>query len=489
MAATIATTPEKTAGLFIGGEWRPPVGGGSYTVFNPATGEPAGDFADAGPQDVEHAVAAAKRAFRDWAARSAHERSALLHRAADAMLAHSRELARIASTEMGKPVRESEGEVQYAAGFLRWFAEEAKRVYGETIPAAVPNKRHLVLRQPVGVAAAITPWNFPFAMITRKIGPALAAGCTVVLKPASQTPGSAVRLVDLLHEVGFPPGTVNLITSSRAAAIGEALLAHPDVAKITFTGSTEVGKVLLRQAASGVKRVSMELGGHAPFIVFADAELDKAVAGLVASKFRNGGQTCICPNRVYVEEPVAEAFTERLLDAVRALKVGDSLDPAVDIGPLVSEAAVNKVEEHVADAVAKGARLLLGGERLREGACARGCFYRPTVLGGVTPDMLVCREETFGPVVPLATFRTEEEAIRAANDTRYGLAAYFYTRDLARSIRVMEALEYGIVGCNDALPSAPHVPFGGFKESGIGREGGRQGIEEFLETKYVSIGL
>ncbi|HEX6971337.1 MAG TPA: NAD-dependent succinate-semialdehyde dehydrogenase, partial [Limnochordia bacterium] len=441
------------------------------------------------PDDAAAAVAAAKRAFREWSARSAHERAALLRKAAERMIAAADELARIACAEMGKPVREAAGEVRYAAGFLEWYAEEAKRVYGETIPAAATQKRHLVLRQPVGVVAAITPWNFPLAMVTRKLGPALAAGCTVVLKPAEQSPLSAVRLCELFAEVGIPPGTVNLITSSQPAPIGEALLFHPDVQKVTFTGSTEVGKVLLRQAADQVKRVSMELGGHAPFIIFADADLDQAVQGVIASKFRNAGQTCICANRIYVEAPVREAFAERLVAKVKALRVGPGSDPATEIGPLVDRSALEKVERHVADALAHGARLLTGGRRLSDGPLAAGNFYEPTVLDGVTPEMLVCREETFGPVAPLISFRTEEEVLAAANATRYGLAAYFYTRDLSRAVRMMEGLEYGVIGCNDGLPSVPYAPFGGFKESGIGREGGRHGIEAFLEVKYVSIGI
>lgn len=484
-----APLPETATGLFIGGRWTAARSARTYAVHNPATNAPIAQVADGDADDAAAAVAAAKAALREWSARPAHDRAALLRRAAELMLAATDELARTANAEMGKPVREAAGEVRYAAGFLEWFAEEAKRVYGETIPAAVPNKRHLVLHQPVGVVVAITPWNFPLAMVTRKLAPALAAGCTVVLKPAEQSPLSAVRLCELLAEAGFPPGTVNLITSYQPAAVGQALLGNPNVAKVTFTGSTEVGKILLRQAADQVKRVSLELGGHAPFIVFADADLDKAVDGVIASKFRNAGQTCICANRIYVQEPVREAFTERLLAKVKALNVGVGTDPAVDVGPLVDPAALAKVERHVADATARGARLLLGGERPKDPDLAPGNFYLPTLLADVTPEMLVCQEETFGPVAPLITFRTEEEAIAAANATRYGLAAYFYTRDLARAVRVMEALEYGVVGCNDGLPSVPHAPFGGFKESGIGREGGRHGIEAFLEVKYVSIGL
>lgn len=486
MNTTGAPTLARPCLLFIGGEWIASHNSCWYTITNPANGEPIGEVADAGQHDVSDAIAAARAAFPAWSARPAQERATILQRTAKLMLEASDDLARTATLEMGKPIREAAGEVRYAASFLEWFAEEAKRVYGETIPASVAGKRLLVLRQPVGVVAAITPWNFPLAMITRKLGPALAAGCTVVLKPAEQTPLSAIRLCRLLEQAGLPPGAVNLVTTSRPAAAGHMLTRHPDVAKITFTGSTEVGKLLLREAADQVTRVSLELGGHAPFIVFADANLEQAADGLIASKFRNSGQTCVCANRVYAQASILNTFTDLFLARVRALKVGSGLDQSVDIGPLVDANALSKVESHVADAVAKGARVLLGGARLGEEA---GYFYAPTVLGDVTPDMLVCHEETFGPVAPIMSFDTEEEVVRAANATRHGLAAYFFTRDLGRAVRVMEALEYGVVGCNDGLPSVAHAPFGGFKESGIGREGGRQGIDEFLEVKYVSIGI
>ncbi|SFG03915.1 succinate semialdehyde dehydrogenase [Planifilum fulgidum] len=480
----------KKYGLYIDGKWTPSGSRETFDVLDPATREVVGAAAEATPEDVKRAVDAAHRAFPGWASRPAKERSAILHNWYRLMLDHLDELAEGMTREQGKPLREARGEVQYAADFVQWYGEEAKRVYGETIPASFTDKRIWVLRQPVGVVAAITPWNFPAAMITRKIAPALAAGCTVVIKPAEQTPLTACRLVELMEEAGFPPGVVNLVTGSRPEPIGDALLQDPRVRKLTFTGSTEVGKILMKKAADTVKRVSLELGGHAPFLVFEDADLEAAAAEVAASKFRNAGQTCVCTNRIYVHESVAEAFTEALVRRVEAMKVGYGLEEGVDIGPLIDEQAVLKSERHVRDAVEKGARIAIGGSRCRlSGKLEKGTFFQPTVLVQVTDEMLVQREETFGPVAPVQTFRTEEEAIARANNTSYGLAAYLFTRDLSRAVRVMERLEYGIVGVNDGLPSVAQAPFGGFKESGIGREGGRHGMEEFLEAKYVSVKL
>lgn len=477
-------------GLYIDGKWTPSGSGETFEVLDPATKEVVGTAAEATTEDVKRAVDAAHRAFPHWSSRTAKERGAILHNWYRLMLEHLDELAEGMTREQGKPLAEARGEVQYAADFVQWYGEEAKRVYGETIPASFTDKRIWVLRQPVGVVAAITPWNFPAAMITRKIAPALAVGCTVVIKPAEQTPLTACRLVELMEEAGFPPGVVNLVTGRRPEVIGDALLQDSRVRKLTFTGSTEVGKLLMKKAADTVKRVSLELGGHAPFLVFEDADLEAAAGEVAASKFRNAGQTCVCTNRIYVHERVAEAFTEALVKRVEQMKMGYGLEEGVTIGPLIDEQGVAKAERHVRDAVEKGARIVTGGSRCRfSGKLEKGTFFQPTVLVNVTDDMLVLREETFGPVAPVQTFRTEEEAIARANDTSYGLAAYLFTRDLSRAVRVMEQLEYGIVGVNDGLPSVAQAPFGGFKESGIGREGGRHGIEEFLETKYVSVKL
>ncbi|MCL6577027.1 MAG: NAD-dependent succinate-semialdehyde dehydrogenase [Kyrpidia sp.] len=476
--------------MYVDGQWTPAGSGKTFEVYNPATGDVVGEVADASKEDVLRAVDAAHRAFPGWAAKTAKERSEILRRAYDLMVANLDELAVIMTTEQGKPLAEAKGEIQYAADFVLWYSEEAKRVYGETIPASFPHKRILVLRQPVGVVAAITPWNFPAAMITRKIAPALAAGCTVIVKPAKQTPLTACRLVEIFEEAGMPPGVVNLITGSRAAEIADTMLADERVRKITFTGSTEVGKQLMRKAADTVKHISLELGGHAPFLVFEDADIDAAAREVAASKFRNAGQTCVCTNRVYVHESIAEPFAEALAKRAAAMKVGNGLEEGVVIGPLIDRQAAEKVEEHVRDAVQKGARVVTGGHRLsRAGTKGEVHFFEPTVLLDVSDDMLVLYEETFGPVAPVQTFRDDEEAVRKANDTRYGLAAYLFTRDLSRAVRVAESLEYGIVGINDGLPSVAQAPFGGFKESGLGREGGRHGIEEFLEIKYVSLAL
>jgi succinate-semialdehyde dehydrogenase/glutarate-semialdehyde dehydrogenase len=432
---------------------------------------------------TEKAVAAAHAAFPAWAAKTAKERAVLLRRWHDLILLNAADLARLMTAEQGKPLAESKGEIAYAASFVEWFAEEAKRVYGDVIPGHQADKRILVLRQPVGVVAAITPWNFPAAMITRKVAPALAAGCTVVCKPATQTPFSALALAELAARAGLPPGVFNVVTGP-AREIGGVLTGDSRVRKLSFTGSTEVGKLLMAQCAKTMKKVSLELGGNAPFIVFDDADLDAAVTGAIASKYRNTGQTCVCANRLLVQAGVYDAFAAKLVAAVQKLRVGDGLAGETEQGPLIDDAALRKVEEHVADATGKGARIATGGKRHALG----GTFFEPTVLTGVTPAMMVAREETFGPVAPLFRFETEAEAIRMANDTEFGLAAYLYTRDLARSWRVSEALEYGIVGLNTGLISTEVAPFGGVKESGTGREGSKYGLLDYTEIKYVCIG-
>jgi succinate-semialdehyde dehydrogenase/glutarate-semialdehyde dehydrogenase len=473
--------------MYINGEWREAVSGKRKDVLNPATGEPVGSVPVGAREDVAAAIDAAHEAFRTWSKTTAMERSVLLYKAFEKLVAKADEIARILTSEQGKPLAEAKGEVMYAAEFMRWYSEEAKRIYGDTIPASVPNKRIMVIRQPVGVVGAITPWNFPVSMLTRKLGPALAAGCTVVLKPADYTPLTAVKLFQVLEEAGFPPGVVNLVTA-KGRDVGAEFLENPKLKKITFTGSTEVGKQLIAGSAKHVKRVSMELGGHAPFIVFDDADLDRAVDACIASKFRNTGQTCICANRIYVQDTVMDEFAAKLAEKTAKLKIGNGLEPGVEIGPLIDQAALEKVEEQVRDALAKGAKLVTGGRRYeREGL--NGAFYEPTVLSHVNGSMTICREETFGPVAPLISFATEEEVIAKANDTEYGLASYVFTRDLGRAFRVSESLEYGIVGLNDPLPSVAQAPFGGWKESGLGREGGRYGMEPFLEIKYISIGL
>jgi succinate-semialdehyde dehydrogenase/glutarate-semialdehyde dehydrogenase len=436
-----------------------------------------------GAEETRSAIAAAARALPSWAARTAKDRAGVLRRWFDLMLQHQEDLAMLMTAEQGKPLAESKGEISYAASFIEWFAEEGKRLYGDIIPGHQPDKRIMVLRQPIGVVAAITPWNFPSAMITRKAGPALAAGCTMVLKPATQTPYSALALAELASRAGIPPGVFSVITGS-AAAIGGEMTANPAVRKVTFTGSTEVGKKLMAQCAGTIKKLSLELGGNAPFIVFDDADLDAAVDGAIASKYRNTGQTCVCANRLLVQEGVYDEFANKLCTAVGKLRVGDGLKGVTDQGPLIDDKAIAKVEEHVADAVSKGARVALGGKRHALG----GTFFEPTILTGVTTSMLVAREETFGPVAPLFKFRSDAEAIAMANDTEFGLAAYFYTRDLARSWRVAEALEYGIVGLNTGIISTEVAPFGGVKESGTGREGSKYGILDYTEMKYVCVG-
>lgn len=479
----------KRYGLFIGGEWLEASSGTTFDVLNPADRTVVGQAAAGNAADVNKAVDAAARAFPDWSKRTARERSGLLTKIYDGMMKRKEEIARLMTLEQGKPLGEARGEVQYAADFFQWYGEEAKRIYGETIPANSPDKRIWVLRQPVGVTAAITPWNFPAAMITRKVAPALAAGCTMVAKPAEQTPLTAALLAEIMQEAGLPPGVFNLVTGTQAEEIGDALLADSRVRKLTFTGSTEVGKTLMRKAADTVKRLSLELGGQAPYLVFADADLEQAAIEVTASKFRNAGQTCVCTNRVYVHHSIKEEFAATLARYAQELKVGNGLHEGVQIGPLIDEQALDKVESHVRDAVDQGARVLTGGRKLRPSENETGCFYEPTVLLDTTEKMRVEQEETFGPVLPIHAFETEEEALALANNTPYGLAAYLYTRDLSRAVRVSERLEYGIVGVNDGMPSTAQAPFGGMKQSGLGREGGRQGIDEYLEVKYVSVGL
>ncbi|MCP3023679.1 NADP-dependent succinate-semialdehyde dehydrogenase [Cupriavidus basilensis] len=449
-------------------------------VTNPATGERVGQVPLLGADETRQAIEAANRALPAWRARTAKERSALLRKWFELLLANQDDLARIMTAEQGKPFAEARGEIGYAASFIEWFAEEGKRVYGETIPAPVSNQRIVVTKEPVGVCAAITPWNFPAAMITRKAGPALAAGCTMVVKPASQTPLTALAMVALAERAGIPAGVLSVVTGS-AAAIGGELSSNPLVRKLTFTGSTEVGRTLMAQTASTIKKVSMELGGNAPFIVFEDADLDAAVEGAIVSKYRNAGQTCVCANRLYVHSKVYDAFAEKLVAAVRALKVGNGMEDGVRIGPLIDGKAVTKVEEHITDAISKGARVLQGGKRHALGQS----FFEPTVLADVTPSMLVAREETFGPLAPLFRFETEDEVVAMANDTEFGLASYFYARDLGRVWRVSERLEYGMVGVNTGLISNEVAPFGGVKQSGVGREGSHYGIEDYLVIKYT----
>jgi len=468
---------------YIGGSWVAADDGATLQVHNPATGAALGVIPNLGAAETRRAIDAAAAALPAWAARTAKDRAIVLRRWFDLIMAAQQDLATLMTAEQGKPLAESKGEIAYAASFIEWFAEEGKRLYGDVIPGHQVDKRILVLRQPVGVVAAITPWNFPAAMITRKAGPALAAGCTFVCKPATQTPYSALALAELADRAGIPPGVFNIVTG-KATAIGGEMTANPLVRKLTFTGSTEIGKKLMAQCAPTMKRISMELGGNAPFIVFDDADLDAAVQGALASKYRNTGQTCVCANRLLVQAGVYETFTRKLSEAVGALRVGDGLAGPTDQGPLIDANAVAKVEEHVADALAKGARLVRGGKRHALG----GTFYEPTILADATAAMAVAREETFGPVAPLFKFTTESEAIAMANDTEFGLAAYLYTRDLARSWRVSEAIEYGIVGINTGIISTEVAPFGGVKESGNGREGSKYGILDYTEIKYVCVG-
>jgi succinate-semialdehyde dehydrogenase/glutarate-semialdehyde dehydrogenase len=470
---------------YIGGKWENASGGGTVDVTNPATHGKIGTVPNMGAAETRRAIEAAHAAFPAWAAKTAKERAAILRRWYELMLANQEDLAILMTAEQGKPLAESKGEIAYAASFIEWFAEEGKRIYGDVIPPHQADKRIIVMRQPVGVVAAITPWNFPAAMITRKAGPALAAGCTFVCKPATQTPYSALAMAELGARAGIPPGVLNIVTGTAAAEIGGELTSNPMVRKLTFTGSTGVGKKLMAQCADTMKKVSFELGGNAPFIVFEDADLDAAVAGAITSKYRNTGQTCVCANRLYVQSSVYDAFARKLVDAVAKLRVGDGLKGPTEQGPLIDSKALAKVEEHIADAVSKGGQIAFGGKRHALG----GTFFQPTIVTNVTSEMLMAREETFGPVAPLFRFETEAEVVRMANDTEFGLASYFYTRDLSRAFRVAEALEYGIVGLNTGLISTEVAPFGGIKESGSGREGSKYGILDYTELKYLCVGL
>ncbi len=467
----------------VGGAWIEAGSGPSIAVRNPATGDIIGKLPKLGAAETRTAIAAAQIAQRDWAARTAKERSGILRRWFELMMENQDDLGRILTSEQGKPLAEAKGEIAYGASFIEWFAEEARRVYGDIVPGHQRDKRILIMKQPIGVVAAITPWNFPNAMITRKAGPALAAGCAMVLKPASQTPFSAIALAVLAERAGLPSGLFSVLTGS-AAEIGAEMTANPVVRKVTFTGSTEIGSQLMVQSAPTVKKLALELGGNAPFIVFDDADLDAAVEGALIAKFRNNGQTCVCANRLYVQAKVYDAFAEKLSAAVAKLKTGNGFDDGVALGPLIDANAVAKVEEHIADAVGKGAKITLGGKRHALG----GTFFEATVLTGVTKDMAVAREETFGPVAPLFKFVDEADVIAMANDTEFGLASYFYANDLSRVWRVAEALEYGMVGVNTGLISTAEAPFGGIKSSGLGREGSKYGIEEFCEIKYVCLG-
>ena len=468
---------------YIDGKWVDADSGKKIEVTNKATGEVIGTVPNMGAAETRRAIEAANRAYPAWRAKTGKERARILRKWADLMMENQDDLAVLMTAEQGKPLAESKGEVAYAASFLEWFGEEAKRIYGDIIPTFAPGKRIVVTKEPIGVVAAITPWNFPSAMITRKSGPALAAGCTMVLKPASATPFSALAQAELAERAGVPAGVFSVVTGG-ARDVGGELTSNPIVRKITFTGSTEIGKVLLEQCARTVKKASMELGGNAPFIVFDDADLDAAVAGAMASKYRNTGQTCVCANRLLVQDGVYDAFAGKLVEAVKKMKIGDGLKGETQQGPLIDMAAVKKVEEHIEDALAKGAKVLLGGKRHALG----GTFFEPTVLANVNTQMKVTREETFGPVAPLFRFKPEEEAIRMANDTEFGLASYFYSRDMGRIWRVMEGLEYGIVGINEGIISTEVAPFGGVKESGLGREGSKYGIDDYLEIKYALMG-
>ena len=467
---------------YINGEWIEANSKDTISVNNPATLKEIGTVPKCGKEETKKAIDAANAAWPTWKSTSAKERSIILRKWFDLIISNKEELAQIMTIEQGKPINESRGEIVYGASFIEWFAEEAKRVYGDTIPDPLTDRRIVVLKQPVGVVASITPWNFPNAMITRKCAPALAVGCPVVIKPASQTPYSALALAALAEEAGFPKGTLNVITG-KASEIGDELATNPIVRKLSFTGSTEIGKVLMAKCAGTVKKVSMELGGHAPFIVFDDANIDDAVIGAMQSKFRNTGQTCVCANRVYVQEKVYEEFCEKFVEAVSKMKVGDGLEEDVTSGPLIDENSLNKVEEHVQDAVKMGAKVAIGGSKHSLGMN----FYQPTILTDVTPQAKITFEETFGPVAPVYKFKDEKEVIDLANNSPYGLASYFYSRDIGRVWRVAEALEYGMVGVNTGLTSKAEAPFGGIKESGLGREGSKYGIDDFIEIKYVNM--
>ena len=464
----------------INGEWV--AGSARFDVIDPATGMKLVDVADLGVADTQAAIDAANRALPAWRGKTAKERSAILMKWFHLMNQHADDLARIMTAEQGKPLAEAKGEVAYGASFIEWFAEEGKRVYGETVPTTDNNKRYLVIKQAMGVCAAITPWNFPIAMITRKVGPALAAGCPVIVKPAGQTPLSALAIAELGQRAGLPAGVLNIVTASKSAEIGRLLCESTVVRHLSFTGSTEVGRILAKQCAPTIKKLSLELGGNAPFIVFDDADLDSAADGALASKYRNAGQTCVCANRLYVQDSVYDAFVEKLTAKVKAIKVGNGFEPGINQGPMIDDNAVAKIESHVADALAKGAKLVAGGKKFG------GRFFEPTVLTEATSDMLCAREETFGPVAPVFRFKTELEAVALANDTEFGLAAYFYSRDIGRIFRVAEAIESGMVGVNTGLISTAEVPFGGVKQSGLGREGSHHGIDDYVEIKYLCLG-
>ncbi|TDQ77730.1 succinate-semialdehyde dehydrogenase/glutarate-semialdehyde dehydrogenase [Dongia mobilis] len=488
MKAPGASLPIKDKALlrqqcYIDGQWVNADSGKTIDVTNPATGEVLATIPNMGAAETKRAIEAANAAWPAWRKKTAKERAVLLRKWYELMMAAQEDLAIILTAEQGKPLAEAKGEIAYGASYIEWFAEEAKRVYGDVIPGHQADKRIVVTKEPVGVVAAITPWNFPNAMITRKIAPALAAGCTVVGKPATQTPLSALAIVELAERAGIPKGVINMVTGS-ATAIGGEMTGNPIVRKLTFTGSTEIGKILMAQCAATVKKTSMELGGNAPFIVFDDADLDAAVEGALMSKFRNTGQTCVCANRIYVQDGVYDAFAEKLKAAVAKMKIGDGLKGETQQGPLIDMKAVAKVEEHIADAVSKGAKVAAGGKRHALG----GSFFEPTILTGVTQDMAVAKEETFGPLAPLFRFKTEEEVIKLANDTEFGLASYFYARDIGRVWRVAEQVEYGIVGINTGIISSEVAPFGGVKESGNGREGSKYGIDDYVEIKYMCMG-
>src|SRR3954468_21342709 len=469
---------------YIDGAWGDAEGGKTVAVHNPASGAVLGTVPRMGSGETKRAIEAAERALPAWSAKTAKERATILRKWFDLMMANQEDLAQLLTAEQGKPLSEARGEIAYGASFIEWFAEEGKRAYGDVIPTHAADKRILVIKQPIGVSAMITPWNFPNAMITRKAGPALAAGCTVVLNPAEQTPFSALAMAELAERAGIPKGVLNIVTGD-AATIGKELCANPKVRKLSFTGSTEVGRILMRQCADTVKKLSLELGGNAPFIVFDDADIDAAVEGALASKYRNAGQTCVCANRIYVQDTVYDSFARKLTDKVKGFKVGPGNEPGVVIGPLIDENGVKKAEAHVADAVSKGAKVMLGGKRHQRG----GLFFEPTVIADVTPAMIISREETFGPVAPLIRFKTEDEVIDLANDSEFGLAGYFYSRDIGRIFRVAEKMETGIVGANAGIISTEVAPFGGVKQSGLGREGSKYGLEEYLEVKYVLMGL
>ncbi len=468
---------------YVAGQWIDADDGKTVDVTNPANGTKMGTIPVCGAKETERAIAAADKAQKAWRDVSAKERAAILRKLNDLMLANADDLALIMTSEQGKPLAEAKGEIAYAASFIEWFADEARRTYGDTIPAPLGDRRILAIKQPIGTTAAITPWNFPTAMLTRKAGPALAAGCSMVVKPASQTPYSALAFAELAERAGVPKGLLSVLTGS-ASQIGGEMTRNPLVRKLTFTGSTEVGRLLMRQSADTIKKLSLELGGNAPFIVFDDADLDAAVEGAMISKYRNTGQTCVCANRIYVQKGVLKAFTDKLVVKVNGLKVGSGVDAGVTQGPLIDDKAVAKIEEHIADATAKGAKILTGGKRHALG----GLFFEPTVVSGATADMLFAKEETFGPLAPIFAFDTEEEVLALANDTEFGLAAYFYSRDVGRVMRVAERLESGMVGVNTGLISTAEAPFGGVKQSGLGREGSKYGLDEFQEIKYICLG-